>query len=39
MKILSRPKTIENTIFSKAMAIYLIVLFTFSIFKINNICF
>ncbi len=39
MKILNRLKTIENINFSKVSTIYLIVLFTFSIFKINNICF
>lgn len=39
MNLLNRLKTIENINFSKVSAIYLIVLFTFSIFKINNICF
>lgn len=39
MNLLNRLKTIENINFSKFSAIYIIVLFTFSIFKINNICF
>lgn len=39
MKFSNRLKTIENIKVSNVMAIYLIVLFTFSIFKFNNICF
>lgn len=39
MDILNRIKLIENIKNSIVSTIYLIVLFTFSIFKINNICF
>ena len=39
MKILNRLKTTENINVSSVMAIYLIVLFTFFIFKKSNINF
>ena len=39
MKILNRLKTTVNINVSSVMAIYLIVLFTFSIFRFNYICF
>lgn len=39
MKLLNSIKTTENINVSTVATIYLIVLFTFSIFKINNIYF
>lgn len=38
MEKISGLKTIENIVLSSVTAIYLIVLFTFSVFRINNIC-
>ncbi len=39
MKLLNSVKTTENINVSTVTTIYLIVLFTFSIFKINNVYF